>query len=318
MPETPTRRSLTKRILMVVGGLLVFALLFMITVRTTVNEISNEIGANRATGLASIPWDRRAMWSSGRSVDHLEFRPMLQKGATQASEPWIARSAELSARTPAFDQAVATLRQVVSKHHGYVEDLRTESHSGYGRGIAAGISVPSPDFDATIADLKSLGHVDGISESGEDSAVKLSASERQLAAAQTNLERLQKLQRERRGELRDAVALEKDIAQANEAVLETQRQHEALFSTVAQAHIRFTLEEDYRAPLELNFSDALLYLRNSLVDGVGAVFSSLSFVLGLLFAFGLPLLFWAALLFVPARIAWRRFRRAATAARAAS
>jgi hypothetical protein len=89
------------------------------------------------------------------------------------ADPWIARSAGLRARSSAFDRSLVTLHQVVSTHHGYLEDLRTESRSGYGRALAATVSVPSSEFDATLADLKTLGRVEGISEAGEDFAVKL-------------------------------------------------------------------------------------------------------------------------------------------------
>ena len=188
--------------------------------------------------------------------------------------------------------------------------MRTESRSGSGRALAATVSVPSNDFDATLSDLKTLGRVEGISEAGEDFAVKLATASRHLSAAQTNLSRLQKLQRERKGELRDAVALEKDIAQANESVDEAARQNQGLLSTVAQAHIRLTLMEDYRAPLQTNLAGVILQLRNSLVEGIASIFSSAALVLGILFEFGLPLLFWAALLFLPARLAWRRYRHA--------
>ena len=187
--------------------------------------------------------------------------------------------------------------------------MRTDSHSGRGRALAAIVSVPSNDFDATLTDLKTLGRIEGISESGEDFAVKLATASRRLSAAQTNLSRLQKLQRERKGELRDAVALEKDIAQANESVDEAERQTQGLLSTVAQAHIHLTLMEDYRAPLQTNVAGVMLQLRNSLIEGIASIFSSAAFVLGILFEFGLPLLFWAALLFLPTRLAWRRFRR---------
>ena len=231
---------------------------------------------------------------------------MLQKGII---DPWIARSADLRARSSSFDRSLASLHQTVSVHHGYLEDLRTESRSGFGRALAATVSVPSSDFDATLADLKTLGRVEGLSEAGEDFAVKLATGARRLSAAQTNLSRLQKLQRERKGELRDAVALEKDIAQANEAVDEAYRQNQALVSTVAHSHIRLTLLEDYRAPLQANLAGVLLQLRNSLVEGISSIFLSAALVLGTILEFGLPLLFWAALLFAPARLAWRRFRR---------
>jgi VIT1/CCC1 family predicted Fe2+/Mn2+ transporter len=238
---------------------------------------------------------------------------MLQKSvdSARADFPWespIARTADLRTRSSSFDRSVSELHRIVSVHQAYLEDLRTETRSGSGRALAATLSVPTKEFDAAISDLKTLGRVEAISEAGEDSAVKLATAERHLTAAQTNLSRLQKLQRERKGELRDAVALEKDIAQANEIVAEAQRQHESLLSTVAQAHIHLLLMEDYRAPLETNLAGSTLAVRNSFVEGVSAIFSSLALVLGVLFEFGLPLLFWAIILFWPMRAVWRRFR----------
>ena len=302
MSESSPRRSLPKRILLVIGGLFVFILVFVIAVRLAVMGIFNGIEQNKATGLSAVSWDVGSMWSTGGLGVAAN-----QKGSAVS---WIARSADLRARTSAFDHSVAALHQVVSNHHGYLDDLRTESRSGYGRALAATVSVPSSDFDATLADLKTLGRIEGISEAGEDFAVKLATAARRLSAAQTNLSRLQKLQRERKGELRDAVALEKDIAQANESVDESERQNQGLASTVAQAHIRLTLMEDYRAPLDANLAGFFLQVRNSFLEGVGAIFSSAAVVLGIVFEFGLPLLFWAALLFIPALLAWRRLRRA--------
>jgi hypothetical protein len=303
MSEISAPRSWPKRIARVVAGLVAFLLLFVIAVRITVTEMFKAIETSKATGLAAItPWDTDSTWRS---------TPMLQKSLNVTSTfPWessVARTADLRTRSSSFDRSVAELHRIVSAHQAYLEDLRTETRSGSGRALAASLSVPSKEFDTAISDLKTLGRTEAISEAGEDSAVKLATTERHLTAAQINLSRLQKLQRERKGELRDAVALEKDIAQANEIVAEAQRQHESLVSTVAQAHIHLVLMEDYRAPLETNFAGSSLALRNSFVDGISAIFSSLALVLGVLFEFGLPLLFWAIILFWPLRALWRRF-----------
>jgi hypothetical protein len=295
MSEIPRHRSLPKRILLVFGGFLAFAILFVIATRIAVSGIFRGIAANRATGLAAI---------SPLGADKAVTSDLQSWGSE-----WISRSAALEMRTGAFEASVQSLSRVVTAHHGYLEDLRTQSLSGSGRTLSANVSVPSSDFESALTDLKTLGRVESIAEAGEDSAVKIAATARRLAAAQTNLSRLQKLQRERKGELRDAVALEKDIAQANEAVAEAERQDHALVSTAAQAHIRLTLIEDYRAPLQANLGGLALQLRNSFVGGIGSIFSSAALVLGAFFEFGLPLLFWVALLFIPARFAWRRFRR---------
>jgi Domain of unknown function (DUF4349) len=309
MTAISSRSPWPKRILLTTAALVAFLLLFVIALRITVSEMyrGGGIESSSATGLSAVSsWDERSMWPSA---------PMLQKSvdSARAAFPWespIARTAGLRTRSSSFDRSVSELHRIVSVHQAYLEDLRTETRSGSGRALAATLSVPTREFDAAITDLKTLGRVEAISEAGEDSAVKLATTERHLAAAQTNLSRLQKLQRERKGELRDAVALEKDIAQASETVAESQREHENLLSTVAQARIHFLLMEDYRAPFEANFAGSTLALRNSFVEGVGAVFSSLVLVLGVLFEFGLPLFFWALILFWPLRLVWRRFRRA--------
>ena len=301
MPGIP-RSPWPKRIFLTIAALVAFLLLFVIALRITVGEMFKGISALKATGLAAIsPWDPGSAWAN-RS---------LPVDSARVAFPWessIARTADLRTRSDSFDHSVAELHRIVSAHQAYLDDLRTETRSGSGRALAATLSVPSREFDAAITDLKALGCTEAISEAGEDTAVKLATTERHLAAAQTNLSRLQKLQRERKGELRDAVALEKDIAQANELVTEAQRQHESLVSTVAQAHIHVLLMEDFRAPFEANLAGASLALRNSFVEGVTAVFSSIALVLGVLFEFGLPLLFWFAILFWPLRLLWRRFR----------
>ena len=297
MSETPSRHSLPKKLLSILGGLALFTLVFFIAVRLAVTGIFRGIEANKATGLSAFsPFERYSASSD----------------LTTWGSIWISRSATLQMHTSSFDHTVEQLHRIVASHHGYLEDLHTESRSGYGRGLSASASMPSSEFEATLSELRTLGRIETISEAGEDSAVKLASATRHLAATQTNLSRLQRLQRERKGELRDAVALEKDIAQASEAVVEAERQNQGLASTVAQAHIRITLAEDYRAPLQANLGGVFLQLRNSLVEGVSSIFSSAALVFGVFLEFGLPVLFWAALLFVPARLAWHRFRRSPT------
>jgi len=302
--ETSPRRSLPRRFLLVAAGLFAFTLLFVIACRIAVLQMFRGIEQSRATGLSAVSsWDvgsRRSQ--AGVAVD-------------LARTDQISRSADLRALSSSFDHSVAQLHRIVAIHSGYLEDLRTESRSRRGRALSAALAVPSAEFDATLSDLKNIGRIDSIYESGEDSAVKLASAARHLAAAQTNLARLKELQHGRTGPLRDAVALEKEIAQANEGLTEAERQHDSLLSTIAQAHIRFTLLEEYKAPFEANLGGVRLQLRNSLVEGVGSVFSSVALFVGVLFEYGLPLVFWLAILIWPSRLGWRRFQayRLATA-----
>jgi hypothetical protein len=308
MPELPSRFSWKKRLLLGIAGLFAFLLLFVVSIRVTVSEMFRGIASSKATGLsAMVPWDTSSMWSRNGY--------MLQKGS--GSESWIARNADLRMRCSSFERSVAALHRIVSARHGYLEDLRTESRFGFGRSLSAMLSVPSEEFDAALADLQTLGRVEAVDQEGEDAAVKLATAARHLAAAQTNLARLQKLQHDRKGELRDAVALEKDIAEADETLAEAERLREGMLNTVAQAHIRVSFVEDYRAPLQISFAGTFLPIRNALAEGIGGIFSSLSLVLGILLSYGLPICFWVALLFWPLRALWRRFRHRSPALSAA-
>lgn len=221
---------------------------------------------------------------------------------------WISRNADLRMHTDAFERSRANIDQIAAAHHGFLERLVTESHSGRGRALSATLSVPAAEFDVTVFDLKKLGRVESIEESGEDSAVKLESTARNLEAARTTLGRLQSLQRERKGQLHDALAVEKEIAQADSAVREAMRQRDGLLSTVAQAHIQLALLEDFRAPLETNLAGELLGLRNSMVEGLISILSSLAIAFGAVLEYGLPIAFWCFALFWPGRIAWQRLR----------
>jgi hypothetical protein len=306
MSETSVRRPVARRILLILAGLSAFILLFVVACRIAVREMFLTIEQSRATGLSAVDWDPGSRWlNRNESVDFAR---------TNVLGSSVSRSAQLRAGSSSFDASVAALYQVVSAHHGYFDDLRTESHSGQGRMIAVALAVPSAEFDATLLDLKKIGRIIAISETGEDSAVRLASQARRLAAAQTNRARLEKLQRERTGKLLDALALEREIAQANETVAEALRQQEALQSTVAQAHISFALVEDYSVPLHARLDGEPLHLRNALIEGIGAIFSTVALVIAVLLEYGLPILFWIALLFWPGRLVWRRLHRHTPAA----
>jgi hypothetical protein len=131
---------------------------------------------------------------------------------------------------------------------------------------------------------------------------------RNVDAAKSTLTRLQSLQHERKGQLHDELEVEKEIAQADSVVREATRQRDTLLSTVVQAQVRLELLEDFRAPLKTSFAGAWFEVRNSLVEGISAIFSSSAMVLGAGLEYGLPIGFWSLALFWPARKAWQHWR----------
>ncbi len=298
MTETIKRRSVARRVALVVGGLALFILVFVIACRIAVTQIFRGIETSRATGLSASAWDARTMWGEIGSAGGYQ----LQSGK------WISRNADLRLQTDAFERGRTSVNQIAATRHGFLEHLATESRTGHGRVLLATISVPATEFDMALADLKKLGRVEGMAEGGEDSGVKLENAARSVEAAKITLNRLQNLQRDRKGQLHDALEVEKEIAQTDTAVREAIRQRDNLLSTVAQAHIQLTLLEDFRAPLEARLGGTWLGIRNSFVEGISSTLSSLVIVFGLTFEYGLPIAFWCFILFWPGKAAWRHFR----------
>ena len=113
MPETSVRSSWRKKTLLAMAAAVMFLLLF-------VAEMFHGIAAEKATGLSAVASrDSGSMWSSLRH----------QPSGTDAdkSTGWIARSADPQIRSSAFENSLASLHRIVSAHHGYLEDLRTET-----------------------------------------------------------------------------------------------------------------------------------------------------------------------------------------------
>ncbi|HTQ84675.1 MAG TPA: DUF4349 domain-containing protein, partial [Candidatus Solibacter sp.] len=285
MVDTIAGVSLWKRVLAGAGMVLVVVLVCQFASRLAVLEMFRGIAAQRATALDRFPiapFDEGTAW----------------KG--------VSRSAKLASRTTEFGRGASRLQKIVAAHHGEFEDLRTENRSGQGRALSAAFNVPAAEFQATLDEVKSLGRIENISEASEDASVKAARLERQVSAARRNLERLQSIRREHKAGVQDALALEKEIAKGGQELSQVEGEQQGMLSTVYRAAIRVLLIEEYRATMDVDLQGALLGIRNSLVEGVGAVVSSLALFLGTVFSYGLPIAFWTALLYLPARAGWKK------------
>ena len=288
MVDTIAGVSLWKRVLAGAGMVLVVVLVCQFASRLAVQEMFRGIAAQRATALDRFPiapFDEGTAW----------------KG--------VSRSAKLASRTTEFERGASQLQKIVAAHHGEFEDLRTENRSGQGRALSAAFNVPAGEFQATLDAVKSLGRIENISEASEDASVKAARLERQVSAARRNLERLQSIRREHKAGVQDALALEKEIAKGGQELSQVEGEQQGVLSTVYRAAIRVLLIEEYRATMDVDLQGALLGIRNSLVEGVGAVVSSLALFLGTVFSYGLPIAFWTALLYLPARAGWKKMQQ---------
>jgi ABC-type multidrug transport system fused ATPase/permease subunit len=287
-------RPFWKRLLIATICLVAFVVLFMVATQIAVRSIFRGIEQSRATGLSAIAYPGE-----------------YQRSSVPISGDSFARGAALNLLSSSFDQSVDQFHRLIAEHHGEYEHLATESRSGAGRNLIATITVPANELDATLSALKKIGRVVAVSEGGEDAAVKLAGLSSRLTAARASTARLEELRKKSAGHLADALALEKEISQANQSILESQREQERMESTLTRSTIDFRLNEDYRAHVDADLATMSFQFRNSFVLGVASILSSIAAVLGFLFEFGLPILFWIAILTWPIRIVWRRLRRVA-------
>ena len=90
-------------------------------------------------------------------------------------------------------------------------------------------------------------------------------------------------------------------------VRDLESQWKKILARGTYASVSVTLAEEQRATLPWNSSRSLLFLRNSSIEGVGAILSSVTACLGFLLHYGPSLLLWGAVAY---GIFWtiRRFR----------
>ena len=143
MSDSYPRRTFAKRLFIAAAALTAFTMASIIGARLAVESLFKGIASSKSSGLSALAWDAGSMLHSYQAT----------AGSYDKSgiEPWIARNANVLAHSSDYDRSLASLHQIVTTHHGYLEDLRTESHSGRGRALASIISVPSNEFDATAA-----------------------------------------------------------------------------------------------------------------------------------------------------------------------
>jgi len=126
--------------LIAAAAVMAFLMASVIGSRIAVESLFRGIASSRATGLAAI---------SPFSVGNADASDMRSWGSD-----WISKSAALQMRTPAFEASVQSLNRIAAAHHGYLEDLRTQSRPGDGRALSANVSVPSSDFEFGISQLR--------------------------------------------------------------------------------------------------------------------------------------------------------------------
>ncbi len=221
----------------------------------------------------------------------------------------IVRTSQLTLTTTTFDIVRDRIMVVLGRHKGYVSQLNISAPAGSARTLEAALRVPGDQLESVTTELKALGRVELESQNGEEVTQQYVDLEARLVNAKNTEQRLADLLRQRTGKLSDVLDVEKEIDEVREKIERMEAEKKSLANRVDFATLNIKVNEDYKAQIQVVPGSFLTRFRNAAVEGYESTVESLLSVLVVLLTYGPTILIWAALLFVPARLAWKKWRR---------
>jgi anti-sigma factor RsiW len=225
------------------------------------------------------------------------------------SGPMIIRTAQLSLITKDFDDARASVESILKRHRGYVADLKTGGATGSGRTLNATLRVPADQLDASLIDLKALGRVESESQSGQDVTSQYVDLQARLANSRNTEQRLTDLLRNRTGKLSDVLEVEQEVDRVRGEIEQMEAERKNMSNQVSFATLNVAIAEDYKAQLQVVPPSTWTRLSNASVEGYKSMVEGVMSLALFLLENGPSLLLWIAILFMPARLVWKRVRR---------
>jgi hypothetical protein len=243
----------------------------------------------------------------------VDGQPFSDQQSRVFSGPMIARGVSLSIITKEFEASRKSLDTILARHNGYSAQLNVTTPQGAARSLQASLRIPAPQLTAAVAELKSLGRVESENQNGEEVTQQHADLVARLKNSRETEQRLQAILAQRTGKIKDVLAVEEEIARVRGEIEQMEAEQKNLEHRVDFVTIDLTLSEEYKAQLGAPAPSVSTLLHNALVNGLRSAGDSiLSLVLFL--SENVPvLLLWLAILALPARQLWRRYRRAAAA-----
>ncbi len=233
-----------------------------------------------------------------------------QTSETRPAAPMIARSVALSLVVKDFDAGRASLDAILARHNGYAAGLNVATPQGAARTLQASLRIPAPQLTAALAELKALGRLETETQNGEEVTQQHADLVARLKNSRETEQRLQDVLRTRTGKVKDVLEVEQEIARVRGEIEQMEAEQKMLEHRVDFSTIDLKLAEEYKAQLTSPAPSIGMQLRNATINGFRSASES---VLGIVLFFaesGPTLLLWLVILFVPARLLWRRYRRA--------
>jgi hypothetical protein len=223
--------------------------------------------------------------------------------------PMIARTADLTLNTKEFDKVRASMEEILKRHNGYMGELTVTAPNGAGRTLTSTLRIPAPQLDVAVVELKQLGRVEKEAQGGEEVTQQYVDLEARMANSQHTEQRLTQILQQRTGKLQDVLKVELEIDRVRGEIEQMQAEKKELSKRVAFATLNMTVQEEYQAKLQSAPPSTASQFRNAAVDGYNTVVETLISIGLFLLSAGPSLLVWIAILFFPARWAWKKWKK---------
>jgi hypothetical protein len=233
------------------------------------------------------------------------------QSVTDQTRPMIARTASVSLIVKDFGPVEATVKAIAQRYNGYIASLNTASPQDSARTLSATLQIPSAQLESAVTELKQLGRVDQETQSGEEVTKEFIDRAARLKNARATEQRLLDVLREHAGKVKDILDAEQEIARVRGEIEQMEADQRALQTRVDFATVQLSVQEEYKASIQVTPPSTSTRLRNAAIQGYKTVVESV-IGFGVWALQSLPaLVLWALSLFVPARWMWKRFHRAA-------
>jgi hypothetical protein len=258
-----------------------------------------------ATPLNGREFNQLAQLSPGAAQPKQSDAPQEQT----TNGPMIIRTADLSLITKEFDKARANLEAILKRYRGYVGELQAGGNTGSGRTLSATLRVPADQLDATLTEVKTLGRVESESQSGQDVTSQYVDLQARLSNARNTEQRLTDLLRNRTGKLSDVLQVEQEVDRVRGQIEQMEAERKNMSNQVSYATLNATIAEDYKAQLQVVPPSTSTRLSNAAVEGYRSMADGVVSLALFLLSTGPSLLLWGVVLFLPARLIWKKVRR---------
>jgi hypothetical protein len=216
--------------------------------------------------------------------------------------PLIAHTAELAVATKEFGPSRTKLEEILERHRGYAAKLRMVGQRS-GSVLSATLRVPSPELTGTVSELKSLGDVEREEQAADEITQQRADLEARMTNAQNALRRLQELLKKQTYPDGNVRELQRQIGNASAEVARLEAERQASEHRVIFANVFFTLREEIVKPPESLGAQ----LRSAAAAGFGDAMASVAGLLAFLIGRGPVVVLWCAILYVPARLVWKKW-----------